>query len=306
VAKLIVNTTRDFSNLLLFDIDTLIFHRAVTATFAGSQFQANQLSEALHLEGSPGVNRIVVNAGLQGVDASGWTFSAWQSADRVVIIGTVWGDDLTGSSRNDEVFGNDGRDTVKAGGGDDLVSGGRGGDQLFGGVGTDTLSYAGSVAGVDIDLATNDARGGDAFGDTISGFENLIGSNLADELRGNSGSNHIAGGLGADLLIGRAGADRFVFNAVPDSAPGEADVILDFKRGDGDRIDLAAIDAITGRHDDRFHFIGEHDFRAAGDLRIERSGSETLVQGDVNGDGSADFEFSIGHHIKLISSDFIL
>ncbi|MCA9788220.1 MAG: hypothetical protein KC462_00530, partial [Cyanobacteria bacterium HKST-UBA05] len=57
-----------------------------------------------------------------------------------------------------------------------------GADTLTGGTGTDTLDYSADAAGVTINLSTNSASGGDAAGDTISGFENVIGGTGDDTL----------------------------------------------------------------------------------------------------------------------------
>ena len=123
---------------------------------------------------------------------------------------------------------------------------------------------------------------------------------------GNAGANRITGGLGADLLKGRGGADRFVFNDPDDSTSPGMDVIGDFSRAQGDRIHLANIDAIARGRDDSFRFIGERALHHAGDLRFARFSDWTLVQGDINGDGLADFQIMIDRNIKLIESDFIL
>jgi Ca2+-binding RTX toxin-like protein len=78
---------------------------------------------------------------------------------------------------------------------------------LDGGTGLDAGSYAGSTAGVTVDLATGAAFGGHATGDTLTGIENLIGSAHADVLTGDAGNNTITGGAGGDVLDGGAGID---------------------------------------------------------------------------------------------------
>ena len=76
-----------------------------------------------------------------------------------------------------------GDDTVDAGDGHDLVMGGPGADMLNGGDGTDTVSYMYSPEGVmiTINLRGNLASGGDAEGDSLENFENVIGARNADE-----------------------------------------------------------------------------------------------------------------------------
>ena len=48
----------------------------------------------------------------------------------------------------------------------------------------------------------------DATGDTISNFENVLGSDYNDVLSGTNGANTLDGGAGNDTLNGRGGNDR--------------------------------------------------------------------------------------------------
>ncbi|OYU36113.1 calcium-binding protein [Novosphingobium sp. PASSN1] len=131
--------------------------------------------------------------------------------------GSALGDTLSGSAGANTLLGGDGSDVIDGAGGDDLIRGGAGADTLTGGDGIDTLDYAGSSAGVTINLATNTASGGDATGDSFSGFERVSGSSSADvltaddggrQLSGGAGADHLTGGAGRDVLIGGAGADH--------------------------------------------------------------------------------------------------
>jgi len=81
----------------------------------------------------------------------------------------------------------------------------RGDDSLDGGAGNDLASYAGSTAGVTVELAAGTGSGGDAEGDTLANIENLEGSEHGDTLTGDAGGNTVAGGAGNDLLIGEVG-----------------------------------------------------------------------------------------------------
>jgi Ca2+-binding RTX toxin-like protein len=179
--------------------------------------------------------------------------------------------DLSPFTDRAEGFG--GNDTMKGNAGNDRLSGGSGNDRLEGGSGADQLS----------------------------------GGTGADRLIGGGGNDRLTGGTGRDTLTGNSGADRFVFASAADAGKGSnRDIITDFSRSQGDRIDLKGIDARTGtRADDAFKFIGGKGFsKKAGELRY----SSTLdrVQGDTNGDGKADFELRIDNGASLAAGDFIL
>ena len=95
---------------------------------------------------------------------------------------------------------------------------------------------------------------------------------------------------------------------VAQSTPAAYDRIVDFATGD--KIDLHTIDAITGGADDAFSFVGSNAFsNHAGELRVVNiGGNNWTVQGDVNGDGVADFQLllptSDAH--TIVSGDFTL
>ena len=129
-------------------------------------------------------------------------------------IPTEGNDQLNGGAADDTLDapgGKAGRDSLSGGAGNDTVNGGRGADTLNGNGGAhDTLSYAGSGAGVVINLATPFAQGGDATGDVIAGLENFVGSSKADSLTGNALANVVSSGLGNDVIAGPGGADHLI------------------------------------------------------------------------------------------------
>ncbi|HEU0116629.1 MAG TPA: calcium-binding protein, partial [Thermomicrobiales bacterium] len=105
-------------------------------------------------------------------------------------------------------FGGAGDDTITGGGGSDAIEGGQGADSLTGGAGVDTVSYAHSGAGVIVDLTDNSKNaGGDAAGDTLSGFENVTGSAFDDGITGDKNNNVLTGGAGNDTIVAGAGND---------------------------------------------------------------------------------------------------
>jgi Ca2+-binding RTX toxin-like protein len=115
---------------------------------------------------------------------------------------------IVGSAYNDTLVGDANANTLNGGGGDDVLKGGAGADVLIGGNASDTASYAGSLIGVQVNLTTGLASGGDATGDTFSGIENLIGSDYNDVLVGVSTGSALDSGAGDDFVYGGAAADQ--------------------------------------------------------------------------------------------------
>jgi Ca2+-binding RTX toxin-like protein len=174
--------------------------------------------------GSTAININLTSGEASGGDAEG---------DELTSIENVWATDyndfLVGSNvanviqawgGQDTILGLDGADTIDAGTGDDVVAGGTGADTMDGGGGIDTLSYAYSANGVTVNLTTGQGQHGEAEGDIISGFENLVGSNNADTLtgtnvaniiRGYTGNDTIKGGGGADTMLGDGGVDTLSY-----------------------------------------------------------------------------------------------
>ena len=110
-------------------------------------------------------------------------------------------DNLLGSAFNDTLTG-DGNNNIIDGGS------GAGNDTLVGGLGTDTVTYASATAGITFNLGTTTAQNTVGAGtDTVSGFENVTGSNFDDTITGNAANNTIEGLAGNDTLIGGGGFD---------------------------------------------------------------------------------------------------
>ena len=142
-----------------------------------------------------------------------------------------------------------------------------------------------------------DTLTGGQFGDLIQGFngvDTLLGLNGDDTLNGGNGGDVLVGGLGRDWLVGGNGPDQFAFNAIEETAVGPLrDLIADFSNED--TIVLSAIDANTGVNGNQaFSFIGTQAFSGtAGQLRTYSELGNTIVAGDTNGDGLADFEIGL-------------
>ncbi|MGO4123690.1 calcium-binding protein [Inquilinus sp. YAF38] len=223
------------------------------------------------LDGGWGNDRLRGGAGVDalyggtGIDTAGYDGSAvGVSVSLLTGIGNggdAQGDtldgveNLSGSQANDNLAGNAGANTLQGGDGNDVLRGGAGADRLDGGAGTDTASYHESTAGVTVDLAAGTGSGGNAQGDTLTGIENLTGSNQGnDSLSGNVGANTLAGWGGDDMLRGGAGADRLDGGAGVDTASyyaGTIGVTVNLATGIGAGGDaqgdiLVSIENVTG------------------------------------------------------------
>jgi Ca2+-binding RTX toxin-like protein len=138
------------------------------------------------------------------------------------IVGSLFGDTLTGDANVNRLTGLDGNDVLNGGAGNDYLVGGLGADTLIGGAGDqDVADYDDAASGVVVNLVTG-GTGGEAAGDTYAGVEYVYGSQFDDQvtgdgavnrLIGNGGNDVLDGGAGNDILIGGAGADKLIGGA---------------------------------------------------------------------------------------------
>jgi serralysin len=256
-------------------------------------------------------DRPIENAG-QGNDTvrSSISYSLDGNIENLIITGTAvrgngnsLANDITGTSGNNIFDGGAGADTMRGGLGDDRYYIDNAEDRAIEGAdaGRDRVYTTISLT-LDSNLDDLFARGSDAI--------NLTGNSLDNTLRGNSAANILTGGAGADDLRGGTGADTFVFRDgdFAGLTPSTADRIIDFSHSEGDRIDLARVDANAGLGGDQdFTFIGSSAFHdVAGELRYEIVNGNTYVYGDTNGDGLADLMIRLDGSHALTSGDFIV
>ncbi len=175
------------------------------------------LGGADQLIGGTGTDTATYFASTEGIKVSLMTgFGSGGDAEGDTLA-TI--ENLTGSNHNDTLEGNGGANA------------------LAGGLGIDTVSYEHATAGVTIKLATTSAQNTIGAGtDTLTGFENVTGSNFNDNLTGTTGNNVLNGLAGNDILAGGSGSDTFDFSLLANGS----DVITDFVTGvdDIDLIDL--------------------------------------------------------------------
>ncbi len=272
--------------------------------------------------GGGGVDILVNIKNLQG---SGFADTLIGDFEANKIEGFFGNDTIFGLAGDDSLFGGAGNDELRGGGGNDLADGGAGDDQVFGGPGDDSLNGTDGNdivwGGADNDVLNggggddevrgmvgNDQVFGDDGNDRIFGGpgndalqgglgnDDLRGGADNDSLSGGDGNDQLSGDLGQDELTGGAGDDLFIIGRTEASKPGAADRILDFGNG-ADKIDLSGIDAnSTAEGDQAFSFIGSNAFTAAGQLRAYEDPAQAgrwIVEGDVDGDGSADFQIDV-------------
>jgi Ca2+-binding RTX toxin-like protein len=119
-------------------------------------------------------------------------------------------DQVSGGGGNDNLAGGAGNDILNGDADDDTIEGGLGNDTLNGGSNTavgDTVSFAGFIAlpgataGITVDLSLSIAQNTGAGSDTITGFENAIGSDHDDLIIESSDRNTLRGGRGNDTIF---------------------------------------------------------------------------------------------------------
>ena len=217
------------------------------------------------------------------------------------LHGGTGADRLFGGSGADSLHGDEGDDELQGGDGNDRLYGDTGADRLDGGTGVDWALYAGSDAGVSVNLATGTVSGGYAQGDVFISIENLAGSGHGDVLRGDGaanvlrglgGADELYGNGGDDVLQGGAGADRLNGGAGIDTASyqgSDASVTVDlqYERYEGGHAEgdvLAGIENVTGSdYDDDLRGDDGANYLKGGpgaDYLIGRAGPDRLDGGD--------------------------
>jgi serralysin len=158
----------------------------------------------------------------------------------------------------------------------------------------------------------DDTADGKNGNDTFSGGkgnDRLKGGGGNDSLNGGAGDDTIEGGAARDKLTGGSGKDDFVFKKASDlgSKSGKTDVITDFSVKD-DTIDFSGIDANeTKKGNQSFKFDGKGELSGkAGSLVYQIVDGDTVVLGDLDGDGKADIALDLDGKLKLTAGDFEL
>jgi Ca2+-binding RTX toxin-like protein len=191
---------------------------------------------------------------------------------------------LNGGDGTDTLHGDEGNDSIAGGMGYDYLTGGAGDDTLDGGADSDGAYYSDATGPVTVNLALGTATGAGIGSDTLINVENVYGSQYADILTGDAGSNSLNyyGSGGNDTLTGGAGSDNFgVWNG--DSADTSVVTITDFTAGaGGDRLSIPTWWFTN-------YTTGDNPY-VSGHTRLTQSGANTLFEVDPDGSvGSAGF-----------------
>ncbi|MEH2536615.1 MULTISPECIES: beta strand repeat-containing protein [unclassified Bradyrhizobium] len=135
---------------------------------------------------------VVTEVADEGVDTlqSSISYTLGANVENLTLTGTG---NLNGTGNADD-------NVITGNVGNNVLAGLGGADTLIGNSGTDTVTYAASLAGVNVSLTTGTGSGGDADGDTLSNVENLTGSGLNDTLEGDGSNNVLTGGAGIDTV----------------------------------------------------------------------------------------------------------
>ncbi len=154
----------------------------------------------------------------------------------------------------------------------------------------------------------NDNISMSSFADTVSGYagnDTILGNGGSDVLYGDVGNDSINGGSSNDILIGGSGKDTltggtgrdyFDFDKISESGitSSTRDVIKDFSKSQGDKIDFRTIDAITGgTSNDNFSFVGKAPTSDGAASNGKLWYANGVLHGSTDNDKAAEFSIEV-------------
>ena len=211
--------------------------------FNAMLYQGNTASLIENANGGGGNDVISGNSLGNVLDGNAGNDSLYGNNGNDTLYGDAGNDYLAGGEGNDTLYGGEGDDILDGAGGTDVLYGGNGNDIVYGGWVTDTVygeagndwfvqrQISGDVefgdtldggAGVDtldlsqiglygaiVDLAGGTWQYNPLYGGpwTITGIENIYGTQLADSITGNAAANLIHGNAGDDFIDGGSSND---------------------------------------------------------------------------------------------------
>lgn len=166
---------------------------------------------------------------------------------RLVLASSSAFENVIGGNGNDRFIGNSSSNVFNGGPGNDTyvftADSPQGTDTILEAGGLDTVTFAGTTAGVALDLGVTAPQIVNSnltlvLPQLTPQIENLIGGSGNDTLTGNSLNNSLTGGPGNDTLAGGNGSDTYVF---ADAAAAETDTVIELVGGgSNDRLDFSA------------------------------------------------------------------
>ncbi|MBL8497076.1 FG-GAP-like repeat-containing protein [Nitrosomonas sp. JL21] len=231
------------------------------------------------------------------------------------LIGSKFGDTLTGNSTYNILDGQAGNDILRGWSGADTLIGGPGNDTLFventrdivmekPNEGIDTVSSSITYI-LPVNVEKLILTGTNAINGTGNGLANVItGNAAANQLNGGAGNDILDGGYGINRLTGGAGNDIFKF-----TSKGPVDVITDYHvANDTIQLENSVFNALT---DPGVLAAGQFRVGAkaldANDHIIYNSATGALIY-DANGNGSGGITqiATIGTGLALTHADIVV
>ena len=215
---------------------------------------------------------------------------------------------LVGTSGNNTFFVSAAGDSIveSANGGVDLV---RAYSDYFLPTNVEKLQLIGKAA-IGTGNASNNTIEGNARDNVIDGkdgADTLVGGDGSDTILGGAGNDLITGGAGTDRFAGGSGADRFIFKG-GESNDAATDLIQDFARSQGDKIDLSGFRGTFGLNQPQsFAFSGTAE--KAGSIWFEQdlNRGTTTLYGDTDGNTAThELQITFTGLQTFIAADFIL
>jgi Ca2+-binding RTX toxin-like protein len=215
-------------------------------------------------------NGITVDLSSEISQDTGW---GW---DRIIsvegLVGTAFGDSITGSGRAEMIDPRGGDNVVHAMGGDDTIIGNYASGLLDGGEGSDWLLYA-NAGSINVDLAVTVAQTVAAGrSQTIAGIENVLGSLEDDVIAGDGFANFLIGYHGNDEISGRGGIDQLDGGAGDDLLSG------------GDDSDTLWGDGVAQLYDNGNPIGSDHLLGGGGDDELTGGGGVDWLEGGSGDD----------------------
>jgi Ca2+-binding RTX toxin-like protein len=237
---------------------------------------SNEFDVAIFSDATSGVTVTLGADGTAGV-ATGGGIGTDALRDVEMVIGSAFGDVITGTNRNvAEIF--------RGGKGDDTI---RGGDASGSDLSQQNyVDYRDADGAVQVNLSAGTATGADG-NDSLVGIEGVLGGDFDDLLTGSAADNFFDGQAGNDTIDGGAGRDWVLYGNAP--GPVTVNLALGTATGDGDD-QLTSIENVRGSaFADSLTGNGEaNDFQArAGNDTVSAGGGDDTVHGG-QGDDSID------------------